>query len=238
MKKMLFAMLALSGTVFAQEAVVEVAESGIPQMTIKDIVTRGGGIMYVIVAMSVLALVLIVYYLLTLRFDLICPEKLVSECQDAAAAGNIDAVKEACLANPCPAASIIGAAVENLVPGKAVDAAEVRELMEDEGARQANAIWQKLQYLMDIAVISPMVGLLGTVWGMMVSFSGLESGVSFVNKADALASGVSQAMFTTFGGLIVGIMSMAFYAIMRGRLNRIIDAMETSCNAVLRALIK
>ena len=110
------------------------------------------------------------------------------------------------------------------------------DAVEDEGVRQAGLLWQRLQYLMDIAVIAPMVGLLGTVWGMMVSFSGLESGVSFVNKADALANGVAQAMYTTFGGLIVGIFAMSMYDFMRGRLSKLISGMEGACDSVLRRL--
>ena len=87
-----------------------------------------------------------------------------------------------------------------------------------------------------ILLLTPMLGLLGTVWGMMVSFSGLESGVSMINKADTLANGVSQAMYTTFGGLIVGIFAMAMYDLMRGRLNKLIGGMESACNSVLRRL--
>jgi len=70
----------------------------------------------------------------------------------------------------------------------------------------------------------------------MVSFSGLESGVSFVNKADALANGVAQAMYTTFGGLIVGIFAMSMYDFMRGRLSKLISGMEGACGSVLRRL--
>ena len=64
----------------------------------------------------------------------------------------------------------------------------------------------------------------------------LESGVSMINKADTLANGVSQAMYTTFGGLIVGIFAMAMYDLMRGRLNKLIGGMESACNSVLRRL--
>ena len=103
--------------------------------------------------------------------------------------------------------------------GHIADHVILRDAMEDEGGRQAGLLWQRLQYLMDIAVIAPMVGLLGTVWGMMVSFSGLESGVSMINKADTLANGVS-----------------AMYDLMRGRLNKLIGGMESACNSVLRRL--
>ncbi|MBP1583596.1 MAG: MotA/TolQ/ExbB proton channel family protein, partial [Victivallales bacterium] len=133
-------------------------------------------------------------------------------------------------------AKVIGSALSLCADGQPLDMSLVREAMEEEGNYQAGVLWQRIQYLMDIAVISPMVGLLGTVWGMMVSFSGLEAGVNFANKAATLASGVSQAMFTTFGGLIVGIVAMVFYALFRGKVNRLVNQLETSCGAVVRSL--
>ena len=51
-----------------------------------------------------------------------------------------------------------------------------------------------------------------------------------------MANGISQAMYTTFGGLIVGILAMALYDILRGRLNRLVSALESACNGVLREL--
>jgi biopolymer transport protein ExbB len=113
----------------------------------------------------------------------------------------------------------------------------LRDAMEDEGARQAGILLQRIQYLMDVGIIAPMVGLLGTVWGMMQSFSGLKSGISIVNKADALAAGVSTAMYTTFAGLFVGILAMIAYSVFRGRVNKLIGGIETACNRVLRRCV-
>ena len=88
---------------------------------------------------------------------------------------------------------------------------------------------------MDIAVIAPMVGLLGTIWGMMLSFQNFtESDISA--KVQQLTSGVSTAMYTTFGGLVVGIFSMAMYDLLRGHLNKLIGGMESACGSVLRRL--
>ncbi len=192
--------------------------------------------MHVIVGLSLIALGLIIFYLLTLRPGLIFPKHFILEAQDAAEVGDWESLRELCQENSSPAALIINAALEQCVEGQALDYNTLRDAMEDEGVRQASFLWQRIQYLLDISVISPMVGLLGTVWGMMVSFSGLESGISIINKADALASGVAQAMYTTFGGLIVGIFSMAAYALFRGRINRLVGNLESACNSVLRRL--
>ena len=205
-------------------------------ITIEDIMVRGGWLMNVIAGLSLLAIALLFFYLLSMRQGTLYPRSFIMEAQDAAEDGDLEGLRDLCLNNGSCAAKIIGAALEQCEDGHVAEHVVLRDAMEDEGGRQAGMMWQRLQYLMDIAVIAPMVGLLGTVWGMMVSFSGLESGVSMINKADTLANGVSQAMYTTFGGLIVGIFAMAMYDLMRGRLNKLIGGMESACNSVLRRL--
>ncbi len=212
----------------------EEEKSGV--ITIEDIMVRGGWLMNVIAGLSLLAIALLFFYLLSMRQGTLYPRSFIMEAQDAAEDGDLEGLRDLCLNNGSCAAKIIGAALEQCEDGHVADHVILRDAMEDEGGRQAGMLWQRLQYLMDIAVIAPMVGLLGTVWGMMVSFSGLESGVSMINKADTLANGVSQAMYTTFGGLIVGIFAMAMYDLMRGRLNKLIGGMESACNSVLRRL--
>ncbi len=205
-------------------------------ITIEDIMVRGGWLMNVIAGLSLLAIALLFFYVLSMRQGTLYPRSFIMEAQDAAEDGDVEGLRDLCLNNGSCAAKIINAALEQCEDGHIADHVVLRDAMEDEGGRQAGLLWQRLQYLMDIAVIAPMVGLLGTVWGMMVSFSGLESGVSMINKADTLANGVSQAMYTTFGGLIVGIFAMAMYDLMRGRLNKLIGGMESACNSVLRRL--
>ena len=205
-------------------------------ITIEDIMVRGGWLMNVIAGLSLLAIALLFFYVLSMRQGTLYPRSFIMEAQDAAEDGDVEGLRDLCLNNGSCAAKIISAALEQCEDGHIADHVVLRDAMEDEGGRQAGLLWQRLQYLMDIAVIAPMVGLLGTVWGMMVSFSGLESGVSMINKADTLANGVSQAMYTTFGGLIVGIFAMAMYDLMRGRLNKLIGGMESACNSVLRRL--
>ncbi len=206
------------------------------KITLRDIMVKGGWLMNVIAFLSFLAIALVIFYLLTMRAEVLYPRAFVVEARDAAEAGDIESLRELCHNNNSNAAKILSAALEQCEEGKLIEYSFLRDAIEDEGVRQASLLWQRLQYLMDIAVIAPMVGLLGTVWGMMISFSGLESGVSFVNKADALANGVAQAMYTTFGGLIVGIFAMSMYDLMRGRLSKLVSGMESACSSVLRRL--
>jgi len=213
----------------------ETAEGVASSLSMESIIVRGGFLMYVIVLLSFLAVGLIVFYLLSLRAGVLYPKSFITDAQDAAELGDIDTLRELCQENDSPAAKIINAALE-----QCTDTSSNFDLvyhdMEDEGVRQAGVLWQRIQYLADVGTIAPMVGLLGTVWGMMISFSGMQTGMAIVNKADALASGVSTAMFTTFGGLIVGILAIACHALFRGRINKLLSQMECACGGILRRL--
>ncbi len=206
------------------------------RLSLRKIFRDGGWVMYVIVGLSFVALALIIFYLLTMRESVVFPKGFLMEAQDLAASGDLEGLRGLCKSNACPAARIVEASLAQAVEGRPLEYERLRDAMEDEGARQAGFLWQRLQYLMDVAVIAPMVGLLGTVWGMMVSFGGIESGADFAKKAETMANGISQAMYTTFGGLIVGIFAMALYDVFRGHLNRLVSAMESACGTVLRKL--
>ena len=152
-------------------------------ITIEDIMVRGGWLMNVIAGLSLLAIALLFFYLLSMRQGTLYPRSFIMEAQDAAEDGDLEGLRDLCLNNGSCAAKIIGAALEQCEDGHVAEHVVLRDAMEDEGGRQAGMLWQRLQYLMDIAVIAPMVGLLGTVWGMMVSFSGLESGVRKISDS-------------------------------------------------------
>ena len=109
--------------------------------------------------------------------------------------------------------------------------------MKAEGARRAAALWQRVTYLQDIAVLAPMLGILGTVLGMIRSFNAIAYSTSLV-KPVALAAGVSQALVTTAAGLTLAIPTMAFYFLFRGRVQRIISATESTSAQFLDKLVK
>lgn len=103
----------------------------------------------------------------------------------------------------------------------------VREIAESEGIRQAAGLSQRVSYLADVGAIAPMIGLLGTVSGMIKAFSALAGDVA-ASKPLMLASGVSEALVCTAGGLLVGIMSFAAYALFRTRAGRLTADLEAA----------
>lgn len=108
----------------------------------------------------------------------------------------------------------------------------IREIAETEAARQAAMLNSRISYLADVGTIAPMVGLLGTVSGMIKSFSSLANDIA-TSKPMTLASGVSEALVCTASGLVVGIFAFAFFAYFRGRVGRLIADLESAATQVL-----
>lgn len=109
----------------------------------------------------------------------------------------------------------------------------VREIAETEGGSQAASLQHRVTYLADIGMLSPMIGLLGTVFGLIRSFGMLGSGSATQSRDVLLASGVSEALVATATGLILGIVSMGFYAIFRNRVQSLISDLEIASAHVM-----
>jgi len=150
--------------------------------------------------------------------------------------GRLDEARRACEYRPCQLSAVCLAAMDHLrdIPG--TDPVLMKDIVEGEGSRQSEAIQGQTQYLLDIAVVAPMVGLLGTVFGMLRAFSSIAHDIASA-KPVVLAEGVSQALVTTAFGLIVGIPAMMFYAFFRRRSSKLVSHLEAVSADVLTALL-
>lgn len=109
----------------------------------------------------------------------------------------------------------------------------VREIAETEGSAQATSLQHRVTYLADIGVLAPMIGLLGTVVGIIRSFAKLGSGDASLSRDILLASGVSEALVATATGLVLGITAMAFYSLFRNRVQSLISDLEIASAHIL-----
>jgi biopolymer transport protein ExbB len=200
-----------------------------------EILSRGGPVMLVLAAMSLVTVFLIFYYLFTLRSELIVPSALLKQLAAALHQKDYDLMMRACEADGSPAAKVIAAGL-GIHRRTKRNYALVRGALEDEGARQAGVLWQRIQYLQDIAVIAPMVGLLGTVIGMIQSFMGMQA-QDAAPRPTVIADGVSMALVTTAAGLLLGIFAMIVYAAFRGRIHRLVGELETGCDRITVELL-
>jgi biopolymer transport protein ExbB len=113
---------------------------------------------------------------------------------------------------------------------------EVREVAEAEGSRQAGLLSSRITYLADIGSIAPMVGLLGTVLGMIKSFMQISGGDVQGVRQMGLAEGVSEALITTAAGLMIGIPALVFYSLFRGRVQKYIAELEAAATHLMALL--
>jgi len=212
-----------SSTLFAQD-------SGSGRSDLLQVLEKGGPIMYVLLALSFIAFCLTFYYLLSLRNSVIVPKEFIVQAENAINQKDFEMLSKVCKENNNPAARIIAAGANIFLRSKN-NYHMIKDAIEDEGARQAGLLWHRIQALQDIAIIAPMVGLLGTVLGMIKSFMGLDAELA-TPKPTVIASGVSMALITTAGGLIIGILAMIIYSFFRAKINRILTELENSCNRI------
>ena len=196
----------------------------------------GGWIMYPLLAISILALALVIYLFVILRGSQVVPGPLHRELLEKVRAGALTDAGRACGYRPCPLSSVVQAALDYLKTIAGADPVLLKDIMEGEGARQSDAIQGQPQYLLDVAIIAPMVGLFGTVWGMMRAFSVIALNFDRAQPVE-LANGVAQALVTTVGGLLIGIPAMAFYAYFRRRAARMVSYLESASTEVLTLLL-
>ena len=222
-------------TALAQLAADKTAEVG-QTLTLHDMVSKGGVLIYILGFMSVVSVAFVIYFFVILRRAQVVPSALRDEVLDRIEAGQLSDARTACGYKPCAFAEVTVAAIDCVNATEKMDPFLLKDVIEGEGSRQAMALQSQIQYLLDIGVIAPMVGLLGTVFGMVHAF-----GVVALDLAKAkpmiLAAGVAEALVNTAGGLIVGIPAMIFYAYFRGRASKLVAELEQAAMSVFMALV-
>ena len=113
---------------------------------------------------------------------------------------------------------------------------QMREIAQTEGSRVAASLNNRVTYLADIGMIAPLLGLLGTVFGIIRSFGALGGSEFGSARYTALSQGISQALINTAAGLAIGIPAMVFYAFFRGRAQKLISELEAAATHVLALL--
>ena len=185
-----------------------------------EIILAGGWLMAPILLCSTLAVAIIIERFWTLRKSKVTPDGLSAMVEDWAAKHELDERHLAQIRNESPLGRIFAAALINRKRSREV----IKEAVEDTGRHVVHELERFLNTLGTIAGISPLLGLLGTVVGMIKVFSVIM--VSGVGDANVLAGGISQALITTAAGLTVAIPSYFFYRFFRGRVSEYVISME------------
>lgn len=235
----ILATFAAAISAFAQQPTVdELAAASAPEsMTLSQIIETGGWLMYVLGAMSFAGVALVIYFFIVLRREQVVPRRFLSEVRALLAEGRAAEAQQACRRSGSAMAAVLDAALDYVLRSKRPDPGLLREIVEGEGSRQATVMQNQTQYLLDIAVIAPMVGLLGTVMGMLRAFNTVALDLAKA-KPMLLAGGVSQALITTVAGLLVAIPAMMAYAYFRGRTSRLVSDLEKQTADLMTVLVK
>ncbi len=226
--KKVFSIL-LSATTLVQAAPTAAAASTPAKidLTLWELLLAGGWVMIPLLLASFAAILLILFYFITLRKNRIATPEFIRSMQAIIYEGQFARLLEAARSNPQILSRVIERAAEFHQNNPQADGTALREVAQAEGSRQAAALNQSVVYLMDIGVLSPMLGLFGTVVGILRSFGSIASEDTPMRTL-LLAGGVSQALVATAAGLLVGITSMFFYSYFRGRVQALISDLESN----------
>ena len=185
-----------------------------------ELFKAGGLLMWPILACSVLAVAIAAERLWRLRRSKVAPPNLVAQIVHLHRRQRIDAEALKALRESSPRGCVLAAGLANLRHSREV----MKEAIEETGRHVVHELERHLNALGTIAAISPLLGLLGTVVGMIKVFDVITT--QGVGNAEVLAGGISEALITTAAGLAVAIPSLILYRYLRGRVDELVVTME------------
>lgn len=195
-----------------------------------ELVKAGGWPMIPLILLSVLALTIIVERAWTLRRRAVLPPGLGKEVRTWAGGGKLDPAHIESLRATSPLGALLAAALD--VRNRPRDL--IRERIEDVGRHLVHRMERYLNTLGTISAAGPLLGLFGTVVGMIQMFLGiLDHGVGDVNQ---LAGGIGKALVCTATGMIVAIPALMFHRYFKGRIHGYVVEMEQEASALLDTL--
>lgn len=219
------------------DAIAQVAErSGGGDMTLWKLVQAGGWAMVPLALMSVLAVMLILAYFVTLRRGAILSHNFMNTADVLLKKGDYPGLLSISSRHSEAIARVVQRTLDFAIKNPEAPMSSLREIAETEAASRAAAMQHRVIYLADIGVLSPMVGLFGTVVGIIKSFGGMAGEVKESARTVLLAAGVSEALIATASGLILGILAMACYAWFRGKAQRLISDLDIATTHILGLL--
>jgi biopolymer transport protein ExbB len=182
-------------------------------LNLRQLFEAGGAVGVVLAALSVAMVALVLEHLVSLRANSLNPRKLLEQVHQLMQERHYKIAAKLCRDDGSLLGCVLAAGLTEIGSGYAL----IEKAMEDACAQYAARLYRKIDSLSVIGTVAPMLGLLGTVWGMMIAFS------EFASKANVqvteLAPGISTALVTTLMGLAVAIPAYAAFAYFRNRVD-------------------
>lgn len=189
-----------------------------------DFVTKGGPMMIPIGLCSLVALAVIIERLVSLRRGNVIPSGFLPGLRSALGDGADDRKEalEYCRSNGSPIANVFAAGIKKL--GESVELLEKR--IQEAGEREVLKLRRYLRLLAVVASIAPLMGLLGTIFGMIIAFQTVATSGEALGKAELLAKGIYQAMITTAAGLMLAIPVLIAYHWISAKIEGLVSEMD------------
>ena len=195
-----------------------------------EIVQSGGWLMVPILLCSIVATAISVERLWTLQRSRITPRNLLAQIWSSIKANDMDAQKLRELRGSSPMGQVLAAGIANAKRSRDI----MKEAMEEAAGQIGHDLERYLTSLGIIASISPLIGLLGTVVGMIKVFTALM--LEGAGNANVLAGGISQALITTAAGLSVAIPALIFHRFFLRRVDELMVTMEQEAGKLVDIL--
>lgn len=196
-----------------------------------ETLTHGGILMIPLAACSVLAMWVAIDRAWHLRRDRVVRPEIVHLIDTLTGPGDVPLARSICERNPGPFSTIIRTALDHRDRGRG----EIREIVEDQGRQEVARLERGLGLLETIAAIAPLLGLLGTVFGMIQVFDVVsEQGAG---QAQSLSGGIAEALITTAAGLSIGIPSLVAYNYLTGKAEALVLEIEGHANRLIQKLL-
>ncbi|MCK5675777.1 MAG: MotA/TolQ/ExbB proton channel family protein [Verrucomicrobia bacterium] len=214
MKKGLFimALLLVAGTVLAQGAGIEAeAAAGLEQKTnLISLIKTGGWAMWPLGAFSFTMTILVIQNFINLRSKKLLHTEQMPELLEMMLGKKVKTALIYCRKHPSMFANTFGAGLERCLDGKVeIDSNKVKESVEEASVEQMSQLMKPIDLLSIIGASAPMLGLLGTVSGMIKAFNTM--GTQGMGKPELLAENIGEALITTATGLVIAIPAMFFF---------------------------
>lgn len=187
--------------------------------------------MLALIGLSLTAAYMVFDNLVRIRRNDLIPEDLQAELRKFVEQGRLNEAATACANRPCFLAAVVQQGLKEADSGWS----EVEKAMEDATAEQAARLFRWIEYLSVIGNLAPMVGLLGTVTGMLLAFKEVADSGSNAGAAQ-LADGIYQALVTTVYGLVIAIPALGFFAMFRSWIDELVAAAAYASMHILEPL--
>jgi len=193
-------------------------------------IAAGGMIGYLILCMSMVSISFIVQYFVVIRRERLLPGRVMKALAEHLDADKVEDAAALCEKDGSYLAQVVGAGLGQV--GAMFGFFDMQNAMQEVSEREISKLHRKLEYLSFIATSAPMMGLLGTVTGMIASFNQIAR-TEGAARPSQLAGGISEALVTTCLGLIVAIPAMFFVAFFRNRIESYVAEAEAAVEKLM-----